>query len=114
MLTGRHYLSPATIKNAIVAMAAAKMNSLHWHITDDQSFPLCLESQPQLCKLSAYRDLNGAAQNYTPAVIKGPLPPRLLLLHQPAMAGNCSCGAQSYLDVCVTSRDSIVLYPQTL
>jgi N-acetyl-beta-hexosaminidase len=53
-------------------MAAAKMNCLHWHLTDDQSFPLCLESQPQLCKLSAYRDLTGTPQNYTPAIITGP------------------------------------------
>jgi hypothetical protein len=62
--TGRHYLPPATIKTAIDAMAAAKMNALHWHLTDDQSFPLCLDAQPQLCQLSAYRDhVSGAPRN---------------------------------------------------
>ena len=39
--------------------------------TDDQSFPLCLKAQPQLCKLSAYRDrVTGAARNYTPSAIR--------------------------------------------
>ena len=50
-------------------MAASKMNALHWHLTDDQSFPLCLDAQPQLCQLSAYHDHTGAPRNYTPAVI---------------------------------------------
>lgn len=33
--TGRHWLPPTTIKKAIVAMAAAKMNALHWHLTGE-------------------------------------------------------------------------------
>jgi hexosaminidase len=53
--TSRHFLSVAQIKRAVDAMAASKLNDLHWHITDDQSFPLCLEAHPQLCQLSAYR-----------------------------------------------------------
>ena len=64
--TGRHYLPVSLIKTTIDAMAAAKMNALHWHLTEDQSFPLCLDSQPQLCRLSEYRDhITGAPQNYT-------------------------------------------------
>ena len=67
---GRHYLPVELIKTTIDAMAAAKMNALHWHLTDDQSFPLCLDSQPQLCRLSQFRDhVTGAPQNYTPAAI---------------------------------------------
>jgi len=44
-----------TIKKAIDAMAMSKLNDLHWHITDDQSFPLCLDSYPQLCQKGMYR-----------------------------------------------------------
>lgn len=53
--TARHFLSVPLIKRTVDAMAAAKMNDLHWHITDDQSFPVCLESHPELCKAAAYR-----------------------------------------------------------
>ena len=40
-------------------------------MTDDQSFPLCLDSHPQLCQLSQYRDhISGAPQNYTSSSIR--------------------------------------------
>lgn len=35
-------------------MAMVKLNTFHWHITDSQSFPLVLESHPDLSKLGAY------------------------------------------------------------
>ena len=31
------------------------MNDLHWHLTDDQSFPLCLVSHPEMCQAAAHR-----------------------------------------------------------
>jgi hexosaminidase len=69
--TGRHYLPPTLIKKTIDAMAASKLNALHWHLTDDQSFPLCLDAQPELCRLSQYHNVvTGAPQNYTPASIR--------------------------------------------
>ena len=64
--TARHYLPVPLIQKAIDAMAASKMNSLHWHLTDYQSFTLCLQSQPQLCQLSAYRShATGVMENYS-------------------------------------------------
>jgi len=40
-----------------------KMNVLHWHITDDQSFPLELKSFPNITKFGAYSD----QEHYTAA-----------------------------------------------
>jgi hexosaminidase len=34
----RHWIPPAAIERNIDAMAAVKMNVLHWHLTDDQGF----------------------------------------------------------------------------
>jgi hypothetical protein len=69
--TARHYLPPPVIKRAIDAMAAAKMNALHWHVADDQSFPLCLDAAPQLCAASAFRDhATGAPRNYSTAAVR--------------------------------------------
>ncbi|XP_042514165.1 beta-hexosaminidase 3 isoform X2 [Macadamia integrifolia] len=46
--TSRHYQSLPMMKNAIDAMAYSKLNVLHWHIVDSQSFPLEIPSYPNL------------------------------------------------------------------
>ncbi|KAK9891914.1 hypothetical protein WA026_017398 [Henosepilachna vigintioctopunctata] len=52
--TSRNYLSIATIKKHIRAMATSKMNFLHWHITDAQSFPMETPSVPNMTRYGAY------------------------------------------------------------
>lgn len=48
--TARNYLSIAAIKRQIDGMAASKLNVLHWHVTDSQSFPLESTRVPQMAK----------------------------------------------------------------
>ncbi|XP_006857676.2 beta-hexosaminidase 1 [Amborella trichopoda] len=46
--TSRHYQPINVIKQVIDSMAYAKLNVLHWHIIDEQSFPLEVPSLPNL------------------------------------------------------------------
>lgn len=46
--TARHFLPIHTIKHALDSMSFAKLNVLHWHISDTQSFPLQFQSRPNL------------------------------------------------------------------
>ncbi|KAF9676785.1 hypothetical protein SADUNF_Sadunf08G0039100 [Salix dunnii] len=48
--TSRHYLPINVIKQIIESMSYAKLNVLHWHIIDEQSFPLEVPSYPNLWK----------------------------------------------------------------
>ncbi|KAK9282720.1 hypothetical protein L1049_010940 [Liquidambar formosana] len=48
--TSRHYLPIDVIKQVIESMSYAKLNVLHWHIIDEQSFPLEVPTYPNLWK----------------------------------------------------------------
>lgn len=60
--TSRHYLPVPVIKKVIDSMTYAKLNVLHWHIVDTQSFPLEIPSYPKLSD-GAY----SVAERYTMA-----------------------------------------------
>lgn len=46
--SSRHFLSVATLKRQLDAMAAAKYNILHWHLTDDQGWRMEFKAYPKL------------------------------------------------------------------
>ncbi|KAL6909977.1 hypothetical protein ACP4OV_001235 [Aristida adscensionis] len=46
--TSRHYLPVPVIKSVIDSMTFSKLNILHWHIVDEESFPLEIPSYPKL------------------------------------------------------------------
>lgn len=51
--TSRHFFSVATIKRQLDAMAFAKLNVFHWHLTDDQGWRIELKSLPKLHQLAS-------------------------------------------------------------
>lgn len=48
--TGRNFISVKKIFEQIDAMSLSKMNVFHWHLYDTQSWPVQLESYPQMTK----------------------------------------------------------------
>jgi hexosaminidase len=62
--TARHYYPVSFIKHIVEAMAASKLNVLHIHFTDDQSFPLESKKWPKLTQ-GAFRDQEGNPRHYT-------------------------------------------------
>lgn len=53
--SARHYQSPAFIRRLIDGMAASKLNTLHWHLVDDQGWRLQIRKYPRLTKIGAFR-----------------------------------------------------------
>jgi Glycosyl hydrolase family 20, catalytic domain/beta-acetyl hexosaminidase like len=52
--TSRHYLPLSLILNNLDAMEMNKLNALHWHLTDSQSWPYQSAMYPELAAKGAY------------------------------------------------------------
>lgn len=53
--SARHFQSPAFVKSLIDAMAAHKLNVLHWHLVDDQGWRIEIAKYPRLTEVGAFR-----------------------------------------------------------
>lgn len=52
----RHMFSVDFIKKYIDALAMLKMNTFHWHLTEDQGWRIEIKKYPKLQEVAAYRD----------------------------------------------------------
>ena len=59
--SARHYQSPEFIKRFIDQLALLKLNTLHWHLTDDQGWRIEIQRYPKLTSVGAWRRPAGAA-----------------------------------------------------
>jgi hexosaminidase len=57
----RHYMPPEDIRRVIDWMSLHKLNTLHWHLTDDQGWRLEIRKYPRLTEIGAWRTPAGAA-----------------------------------------------------
>ncbi|XP_027159386.1 beta-hexosaminidase 2-like [Coffea eugenioides] len=64
--TSRNFYGVSDLQRLIRALSMNKLNVFHWHITDSQSFPLVLPSEPELAGKGAY----GEEMKYSPEDVK--------------------------------------------
>ncbi|XP_064096224.1 chitooligosaccharidolytic beta-N-acetylglucosaminidase-like [Macrobrachium nipponense] len=64
--TSRNFYPVEAIERTLDAMAANKLNTFHWHVTDSHSFPIYLENLPKMTYYGAY----SSSQIYHPADVK--------------------------------------------
>jgi len=53
---GRHLFPVATIKRYIDMLALHKMNTFHWHLTEDQGWRIEIKKYPKLTEIGAFRN----------------------------------------------------------
>lgn len=51
----RHFFKVEVVKKYIDLLAFFKMNTLHWHLTEDQGWRIEIDKYPQLTRIGAYR-----------------------------------------------------------
>ena len=52
---GRHFFSVAFIKKYLDLIAMHKMNSFHWHLTEDQGWRIEIKKYPKLTEIGGFR-----------------------------------------------------------
>ncbi len=53
---GRHFFPVSFIKKYLDLMALHKLNTFHWHLTEDQGWRIEIKKYPKLTEVGAYRD----------------------------------------------------------
>ena len=53
---GRHFFGKQFVKHCIDLLAVHKMNTLHWHLTDDQGWRIEIKKYPKLTEIGSWRD----------------------------------------------------------
>ena len=51
----RHFFTPDSIKHYLDLLAIHKMNTFHWHLTDDQGWRIEIKKYPRLTQIGAWR-----------------------------------------------------------
>jgi len=51
----RHFFNKAEVKQLLDAMATQKLNTFHWHLTDDQGWRIEIKKYPRLTQVGAWR-----------------------------------------------------------
>jgi len=59
--SARHFQPPEFVKRFIDELALAKLDTFHWHLTDDQGWRIEIKRHPRLTEVGAWRRPAGAA-----------------------------------------------------
>lgn len=68
---GRHMSSVAFIKKLLDQMAQLKMNTFHWHLTEDQGWRIEIKRYPKLTQIGGYRKETMKGRQFNPTVGDG-------------------------------------------
>lgn len=60
----RHFYGPAFVKEFIDWLAIHKMNTFHWHLTDDGGWRIEIKKYPKLTEVGAWREEQSAEWDY--------------------------------------------------
>ncbi len=68
---GRHFQPVAFVKRYIDLMALYKLNTFHWHLTEDQGWRIEIKKYPRLTEIGSCRKETMVAKNFAPYVGDG-------------------------------------------
>lgn len=67
----RHFFTVEEIKKTLDIMSLYKLNTFHWHLTDDQGWRIEIEKYPLLTEIGSYRSETIVEKNFDPYIGDG-------------------------------------------
>ncbi len=67
----RHFRSVEFVKKYIDLMSRFKLNTFHWHLTEDQGWRIEIKAYPKLTEIGAWRKETMVAKNFNPYIGDG-------------------------------------------
>jgi hexosaminidase len=112
----RHFFSVGVVKKYIDLLAFYKMNTLHWHLTEDQGWRIEIEKYPKLTEVGAWRtEKDGSRYGgfYTKAEIRDVVAfagaRGVNIIPEIEMPGHAQAALASYPHLSCTGDTSIVV-----
>jgi hexosaminidase len=65
---GRHFFPPAFVKQYIDLLAAHRLNTFHWHLTEDQGWRIDIRQYPLLATVGGCRKETMVGENFNPYI----------------------------------------------
>ncbi|KZW02925.1 N-acetylglucosaminidase [Exidia glandulosa HHB12029] len=103
--SGRNFLSVQKLKEQLDAMALTKLNVLHWHLDDTQSWPLQLKTYPQMTK-DAYSAREQYSRDDVKDLVSYARKRAIRLIPEIDMPGHSAAGWQQIDPTIVTCQNS--------
>ena len=107
----RHFMSVADIKKQIDVMSQYKINTLHWHLTDDQGWRIEIKKYPRLTEVGGWRtEFDGSVhggfytQDEIREVVKYAADRFITVVPEIEMPGHSAAAIEAYPELCCTKE----------
>jgi hexosaminidase len=103
--TGRNYLSPKKIMEQIDGMSLSKLNVLHWHMIDNQAWPIEIQAFPEMTE-DAYSENEIFSQDSLKSLISYAAARGVRIIPEIDMPGHASSGWKQVDESILTCHNS--------
>lgn len=97
--TSRHYLTPRALRDIIDSLPYAKLNVLHWHMSDSQSFPLQVKNNNKMWA-GAYSQYERYTQREVANIVEFARQRGVRVMVEFDMPGHAASWCVGYPEVC--------------
>ena len=111
--TSRHFQPLASLKNIITSFTYAKINTIHWHIVDQQSFPYGSPTYPKLASMGAYSNYERYTQQDVKDVVEFARQRGVRVIIEIDTPGHAASWCKGHPEVCPSPTCPMPLNPAT-